>query len=375
VTSAVVNALSVSNGFVKFPAGFSLTVTQDVTVTVSGGLDLSNSVVNIGHDLVINSDYRAGAYFRGGPSQSVSIGSNLSLMKGWIDLSGQGLPSVTVPVGKNVTLTNGAIAYLRSGATNGTSAYGLLVDVHGEILIASNSWVYPYSHTTNGGSVHFQAANLKVLAGGGVNADTAGFSGGPGNPSTDGKAFGPGAGGGRPALGTRGPGGGGYGGEGKAGGQYGYAAGGPTYGSSNAPADPGSGGGGSFHPGTAGGGLIHVAASDGVLMDGSMLASGGSVPNEYGACGSGGGIYVNCRTFAGSGLLKANGGSSGRNAPDYGGSGGGGRIAVAYKTSTNGWSGTTLVDGGVGSYTGNVGTNGTVVFWQIPPPGSVIIVR
>jgi hypothetical protein len=381
VSSATLNSLSVSNGFIKFPSGFSLTVTQDVTLTSMGGLDLSNAVVAIGRDFIISSDFRAGAIFRGGASQQLSIGRNASVDQGWLEITHKG----TVTIGGNVTLTNtlpvytlpgwGSRAYFQAGVTNGATAYGMLLDVVGNLTISTNCWVFPTSHPTNGGSVYFQAAKLDVFAGGGFNADELGYAGGPGYPnSTAGKAYGPGAGGGTDPISQRGPGGGGYGGEGKSGVT---GLGGSTYGSSNAPVDPGSGGGGSYHPGTAGGGLIHAVIKDSVLMDGSMLASSGDMTLSYGSCGSGGGIYVNCKTFGGAGLLKANGGSSvAWNDVRSGGSGGGGRIAVAYTVAST-WSGTALANGGVGVWTGNVGTNGTVVFMLVPPdnPGTLILVK
>jgi hypothetical protein len=127
--------------------------------------------------------------------------------------------------------------------------------------------------------------------------------------------------------------------------------------------------------GSSGGGLIHVLAAGAVLVDGSLLASGGDVVNSYPGCGSGGGIYVHCNSFAGSGLLKANGGKSGRNAPDFGGSGGGGRIAVACVYTGN-WSGAVQAKGGEGDYTGNTGANGTVVWIRLsPPPGTLIMLE
>jgi hypothetical protein len=372
-TSSRLDRLSVSNGFIKFPSGFSLTVTQDVTLTGMGGLDLSNAVVTVGRDFIVNSDDRAGAYFRGGPGQGLSIGRNLFLGAGWFELSAQGTTNFfSVPVGGNVTLTNQALACLYSGITNG-APYGLLVDVAGTVTVASNCWIYAYSNSTNGGSVRFKAGNMMVHSGGGIDANQKGFGGGPGNPTVDGKAFGPGAGVGT-AWSQRGPGGGGYGGQGRQGGASRYAAGGSTYGSSNAPADPGSGGGGSEHAGSAGGGLIHAVIKGSVLVDGSMLANGGDLGNSYGACGSGGGIFVNCMAFKGSGVLTANGGSSGRNESNFGGSGGGGRIAV-WAESINNWFGAAQADGGVGIQAGNVGANGTVVFIKKSPAGTMIMVN
>jgi len=84
----------------------------------------------------------------------------------------------------------------------------------------------------------------------------------------------------------------------------------------------------------------------------------------------GGGIYLKARKLSGSGLLRANGGngvSSGSGA-----SGGGGRIAVAtYNRS--GFSGNWQVNAGTdGTYNG---AEGTFMWVDLPPPGSIIILR
>jgi len=88
--------------------------------------------------------------------------------------------------------------------------------------------------------------------------------------------------------------------------------GGSTYGSSNAPVDPGSGGGAAQVSGWGGygGGLIRVEAGDTVIVDGSLLANGGpAVANNYVGPGSGGAIFIKCKYFKGSGngQLQANG--------------------------------------------------------------------
>jgi hypothetical protein len=402
-TSWTTNALAVSTGWIKFPTGFSLTVSQDVTLTAAGGLDMSNAVVTIGRNLIVNSDRRAGAIFRGGPDQQFTIGTNLSITKGYVVINQQGMANRDFSLAGNVVLdnegylyfyghptaassvevdgyllvTNKSLFYLYSGETNGASPCGLLVDVKGAITVTTNSWIYPYSHPTNGGSVHFQTPKLTVSKGGGIDANLKGYGGGYQS------AGGSGPGGSQGTAG-RGPGGAGYGGMGARGGPVGYGsgnhAGGISYGNSNNPVGPGSGAGGvqAYFDirdyGTAGGGLIHVLASDTVLVDGSLLANGGDQPNNYPGCGSGGGIFVDCKAFAGSGVLKANGGSSARNSTDFGGSGGGGRIAVWFK-SINNWSGTAQANGGVGVYAGNIGTNGTVVFFMKPPTGTMIMVN
>jgi len=54
----------------------------------------------------------------------------------------------------------------------------MLVNVAGSMTVASNCWVYPSSHDTNGGSVYFRVKNLTVNAAGGFDATAVGFCGG-----------------------------------------------------------------------------------------------------------------------------------------------------------------------------------------------------
>lgn len=79
---------------------------------------------------------------------------------------------------------------------------------------------------------------------------------------------------------------------------------------------------------SGGGGAVRISASGCVTINGriSALPKGASGNNDY--LGSGGGIWISCRTFAGSGALVANGAnySSARAMA----SGGGGRVALAY---------------------------------------------
>jgi hypothetical protein len=197
------STLNASNGLIAFPPGFSLTVTQNVNITSGGGLELSNSVVSIGGNFIINSDRKATVYLNGGPAQQLSIGGNLSVTQGRLDIDLQSAtnPALTIPgalavnagnllfhanptntgtltVGGGLSATNSGLVHLYSSMTNGTKAYGLLVNVASNISIATNSWVYPHSHLTNGGSVHFYAVNLVVNSGGGIDATGGGFGGG-----------------------------------------------------------------------------------------------------------------------------------------------------------------------------------------------------
>ena len=279
--------------------------------------------------------------------------------------------------GGNLILTNGSSLNVYSAATNGSSPnYGALVSVAGDINIASNSWICPYSDNTNGGSVLFNMMNLRIDAFGGINADGKGYAGG-----TVGGSVGFGPGGGAGGGGLTSSGGGGYGGKGGDG-QYSSAWGGPTNGLINVPG-PGSGAGGSPKApptvGSPGGGLVRIVATGTVTLNGIISVNGSNKVN-YAGSGSGGGISIICAKLAGStnGVMRANGGGSGI------GVGGGGRIAVitrrdlftgeapgayvAYAGSTNGC---ITVNPGPGG----TATSGTFYLQILPQMGTTLILK
>jgi hypothetical protein len=140
-----------------------------------------------------------------------------------------------------------------------------------------------------------------------------------------------GTGKGTTAANNTGAGGGGYGGKG---GNGTGTAGGNWYGSTNVPLAPGSGGGHCYNingaAGGSGGGAILIEANNAVTIDGAVTANGGDgyKSSSYtSGGGSGGSIYMTCKTFTGdtNGTLQAKGGAGGGTA---GGGAGGGRIAV-----------------------------------------------
>ncbi len=123
--------------------------------------------------------------------------------------------------------------------------------------------------------------------------------------------------------------------------------GGLTYGSELYPSDLGSGGGGAN--GGSGGGLLRVTVGKALSLYGFMV-SDGTVGSGSGG-GSGGSISLSCNTFEGTGIVRANGGSTTDGAM---GSGGGGRIAVYSRFDT--FTGAILVDPGTIGFPGNTGT-------------------
>ncbi len=250
-------------------------------------------------------------------------GSNVWIASGTVTLS-----SATSPLGEVILGAQGAA----SGAT-------LVFTNWDTTLIASNVTVLgngimtlppPFTTSQMSNRVHIVCTNFTLEAGGTINADASGFAqrNGPGKGADIGRqsaSFG---------AGGAGYGGGGGGGRnrGNGNGLGGVSAGGPAYGSTNAPLDPGSGGGANSDYATApghGGGAVRIAASGTVMIEGTVTANGSGSTGTGGGGGSGGAIFITCNRFGGSsnGLLQANGGGG---FPVYGGGGGGGRIAVHY---------------------------------------------
>jgi hypothetical protein len=220
-----------------------------------------------------------------------------------------------------LTMTNSASLIVYSAPTNASRpVFGQRIGVTNVMTVASNCWVYPYSDGTNGGSVLFVVGALNILAGGGFNADGRGYGG------TNGLRIIPGA--------NAGAGHGGRGGHATT-----SAAGGPPYGSTNAPVNPGSAAGryadSSAYLNANGGGLIRIEAAGNVNVDGTLTANGmldSANPSNFGRGGSGGGIFILGDTFsgAGTGRIRANGGAGGT----AGGGGGGGRISIGIGLSS-----------------------------------------
>ncbi|MCC7407375.1 MAG: LEPR-XLL domain-containing protein, partial [Phycisphaeraceae bacterium] len=98
-----------------------------------------------------------------------------------------------------------------------------------------------------------------------------------------------------------------------------------VYGDYRDPDELGAGGGGLWGAGGSGGGLIQITA-DTAVVDGQILANGGSGGYSSRTAGSGGGIRLDVGVLSGAGTISASGG----NGYGDGGSGGGGRVAVYF---------------------------------------------
>lgn len=217
-------------------------------------------------------------------------------------------------VGGDLILTNNAHMAVYSGETNGVDIVdGSVVRVSQALNVNAGSWLYPFAHNTNGATALFDVGSLSIAAGGGINADFAGYR----------DRFGPGKG----ADSTGAAGGGGYGGQG------GSANGGSPYGDPIMPVHPGSGAGRytETHPAFShGGGAIRIRAMEHVEIEGTLTANGQSNGSWAGGS-SGGGIFITCGSIQVSenATLRANGGNGGTSGTHKGG-GGGGRIAIIY---------------------------------------------
>ena len=247
-------------------------------------------------------------------------GSNVWIASGTVTLS-----SATSPLGEVILGAQGAA----SGATLVFTNWDTTV-VASNVTVLGNGIMTlppPFTSSQMSNRVHIVCTNFTLEAGGTINADARGFV----------RRNGPGKGSEVNIASSYGGGGGGYGGRGGGGkknsnnGEAGVTPGGPTYGSTNAPLDPGSGGGANAQwassPGH-GGGAVRIAAAGTVMIEGTVTANGSDTTGNTGGGGSGGAIFITCNRFGGSsnGLLQADGGGG----AIYSGGGGGGRIAVHY---------------------------------------------
>ncbi len=315
------------------------------------------------------------------------IGGARELSDFWrYDLAGTG---TVVHITGDLTVTNGAQFKVYSGGTNNLTASGAstLVKVDGTLGLKSTAAVIVGSHHLLGYAPEFQVGRLDLIRNGSITAAHRGWRGATGSTGAAGSSshdrWGWGEGAGRKRQGA------GHGGIG-----YDYlgdpARGGNTYGSSNAPALPGSGGGSGYDTyggGGHGGGLVRVIAGDAITLGSNAVITvagqdgidaSSYLAQRIGGGGSGGGINLRARRFHADLDVKllVPGGKGGRTG--YGG--GGGRIAVWRMTDTSPVELTTVVGGGVGRDGGAdkpewSGGEGSVVLGWLPLPGTLILVR
>lgn len=225
------------------------------------------------------------------------------------------------------------------------------------LVVQSNATLSCQGNMAATSGVTITSSSVTIDQGGAISADSQGFLCGRGAGCGASVGFWGGGGASHGGLGGRGEGG------------SGGAGGAVLYGASNAPTALGSGGGAdTYYPQQvgAGGGAVHLSALAGtVTVNGSLSANGKyGTRRQQGGGGSGGSVWVECGTLAGSGSITALGGDGGtRGSWAVGGGGGGGRIALAFVTSS--YSGTTNVSGGIAT---NSGTAGTITVQILAPP-------
>jgi hypothetical protein len=147
--------------------------------------------------------------------------------------------------------------------------------------------------------------------------------------------------------------------------------GGAAYGNSNAPAYPGSGSGTTYGGiGRAGGGLVRLEIEKRLVVDGTITVDGQFGYNRGGG-GSGGGVWLTCKTFEGNGAITANGGAG--DTVYAAGPGAGGRIAV-WGLHQRG-SVTMVATNGVQNLGTGPAEAGTVVWYQLQTPGTLLLLK
>lgn len=273
---------------------------------------------------------------------SIAIAGDVSISGGarWLIGAQNHRRNTTLAIGGDLSFANATSTAqwlaIFAGQTNATVLAedgGAWVTVGGATTLAfttgkASSSIVPLCHQNSGVGVVFHLQDLSIDSGCSINASTAGYRclaeqryAGPGTPVTSTTLAGS------------------YGGRGL---NYGT-----TYGS---PSSPWQAGSGSYYSaskaGSTGGGSIRVTARD-VVLDGSLLANGGG---ESGFdSGAGGGIWLACRSLAGTGLVQAHGGVNTRAKAYNRYCGGGGRIALDVERPVD--DGMQLVlDAAAGSY-------------------------
>lgn len=280
-----------SIGFEKAGAG---------TIYFGGGLTIANNnIANLG------SIFNASSY---------SFTSTTIKDQGILTL----ISPSTVFDGGTLNITSGTSTINVSSSTSVLPTFSSLSVSSGAIL----------THSVATSSTHIYSLLLNITG----NASVDGII------STDSRGF---PGGALNATGT-GPGGGGtsstacggsYGGSGGLG-QSSTCTQPPTYGSSVAPIDLGSGGGANgVSTGGYGGGAVKLIVGGTLTLNGQITSNGwvGLGTSSSGG-GSGGSIWLQADTLLGSGSITANGGNSGNL---LGGKGGGGRIAIINNTDSS----------------------------------------
>ena len=295
----------------------------DVVVSNWVGFATDGARISVGGDLTVTgADGRLGI----GSVAQISTDANIQ-RKSYVSDTAS-----LLQVGGDLVVTNAARFDLYAAATNASQIVGAQVNVGGLLAVATNCYVYPFTHPANGGAAMFTANDFRVDLGGTFGIVGAGFAGRRG-----GNGYGPGYG-----TASYGAGHGGLGGQvvtwdGDVAATN-TTAYGQIYGDASRPTLAGSGGGHAWtgqNGGGVGGGVLHVVASNSMTIAGAVVADG-TTPQSYNngsTAGSGGSILLETKTLsiAATARITAKGGDSGSytlNPDKYTSGGGGGRIAI-----------------------------------------------
>lgn len=329
-------------------------------ITIKNG---SKYVLPASHTLTAAS---GGSVTGGGTKQpSVLVNSNaiFNLPSGTVTVSNLDVTNNgTVGVAQNLTFSSakfvhdtavaafgaGNLSSLTLGSGGVFSTVGTNTLTIGTVTVNSGGILtHEANTTTQANKLSISSTTFTVNSGGGVDVSAKGFG------SEQGTGHGQNGNG-------YGGGGGGYGGAGGDGGSvFGSVSGGVPYGSDTQPSDIGSGGGNlGASPGGLGGGAVKLVALGTMTVDGAIKANGSNAHAAgVGGGGSGGSVWLDAGTFAGTGFVTANGGNGAGSEPAYaGGCGGGGRMAFYANTFSH--SGTRTASGTCTSGTrhGDAGT-------------------
>jgi len=326
-TTPLANSLSAANltitDYARVDYGDTMNITGTISVSTSSHLTVTGSVTT---DIL---SFATNSWFH-----NENGGSTIYNTLNWTGIS--------------ITDNGGTFALLSGGGAltvpNTSTVYAHAARTFSEIII--NGLVTHYANSTS--KEYFvdwtSTGDFTVGSLGAINVDYKGY----------GRAQGPGAG----VSSSAGAGGAGHGGAGGAGQS---AAGGVAYGSATEPTTMGSGGGDySGYAGT-GGGVIKITAAGTATINGAITAHGqigNGVSARVSGGGAGGSIWISANTLAGTGQVRANGGTTINSTYD-GGSGAGGRIALYFTTDESDFVGLS-VDGGAGQHLGQPGEDGSI---------------
>ena len=266
-----------------------------------------------------------------------AVDSDWSSGENWNGGVPQSGDDVTIPAGKSATISASS-ANLASITISGTLVMtnwttclnAMTVTIPSGGILTSGAAV---TNETDLSRVWVSCTDLTIENGGKIDVNYKGYAGYP--IGSDHAGYGPGAGITRGPTYVTAPSHGGHGARVPNGSKVLQNV--MPYDNPAAPELPGSSGASSkYSGGLCGGGAVKIEATGAVVVNGSILANGQNA-SSYGTAnvdnhcpaGSGGSIFITCRTISGSGTLSANGGG-GSNPSQSGHPAGGGMIAVHY---------------------------------------------